>query len=129
MNPTSLPRATLFTIGALVVALLGWGALIYKTAANNDAEQRWTAERTTLDTRVAELTSSGEGLQGQVSQLQATLDEERKAAGDLGALRAEIDQAKATLSERMSTLGERERRLILGENMLRILEGGELDVP
>ena len=118
MNPMSLPRATLFTIGALVAALLGWGALIYKTAAYNDTEQRWTAERTTLDTRVAELTSSGEGLQGQVSQLQATLDEERKAAGDLGALRAEIDQAKATLSERMATLGERERQFAAAETEL-----------
>jgi hypothetical protein len=28
MNPMSLPRATLFTIGALVAALLGWGALV-----------------------------------------------------------------------------------------------------
>ena len=37
MNPMSLPRATLFTIGALVVALLGWGALmlIYYNVRDN----------------------------------------------------------------------------------------------
>ena len=66
MNPMSLPRATLFTIGALVVALLGWGTLIYKTASYSDGEERWTAERTALDTRVAELTRTGEELQTRV---------------------------------------------------------------
>jgi chromosome segregation ATPase len=111
MNPMSLPRATLFTIGALVVALLGWGALIYTTASYNDAEQRWTAERTALDTQVAELTSARDDLYMQVGQLEVTLAEERKAAGDLAALRAEIDQANARLSDRMTVLGERERDL------------------
>ena len=68
MNPMSLPRATLFTIGALVAALIGWGALIYQTVSYNDAEERWTAERTTLDGRVAELT---------MDELRARKDERR----------------------------------------------------
>ena len=81
MNPMSLPRATLFTIGALLAALLGWGALIHTTASYNDAEERWTAERTALDGRVTELTGAGEELQRRIGELEATLDEERQAAG------------------------------------------------
>lgn len=101
MNSTSLPRATLFTIGALVVALIGWGALIYSTASHNDAEARWTAERTALE--------------NQVSEIEATLEEERKAAGDLAALRDQIDQANTKLSERMALLGEREQQIATAE--------------
>ena len=108
MSPMSLPRATLFTVGALVAALLGWGALIYTTASYNDAEERWTAER-------AELTRTGEQLQTRIGEIEATLDEERSAAGDLAALRAQIDQANARLSDRMAVLGEREQQIAAAE--------------
>ena len=54
-NQMSLPRATQLTLGALVAALLGWGILIYSTASHNDAAERWAAERSDLDGRVAEL--------------------------------------------------------------------------
>ena len=97
MNPMSLPRATLFTIGALVVALLGWGGLIYATASHKSAEKHWTEERTTLET---------------------SLSEERKAAGDLAGLRAQIDQANAKLSDRMAVLGEREHDIAAAESNL-----------
>ena len=97
MNPMSLPRATLFTIGALVLALLGWGGLIYATASHKSAEKRWTEQRTALET---------------------TLAEERKAAGDLAGLRAQIDQANAKLSDRMAVLGEREQDIAAAESNL-----------
>lgn len=115
MNPMSLPRATLFTVGALVLALLGWGALIYTTASYNDAEERWTAERAAFDNQVAELTRTGEELQTQVGVLEATLGEERKATGDLATLRAKIDQANARLSDRLAILGEREQQIAAAE--------------
>jgi chromosome segregation ATPase len=97
MNPMSLPRATLFTIGALVLALIGWGALIYATASHRNAEQRWTEQRTGLET---------------------TLAEERKAAGDLAGLRAQIDTANAKLNDRMAVLGEREQNIAAAESDL-----------
>jgi chromosome segregation ATPase len=97
MNPLSLPRATLFTIGALVLALLGWGALIYATASHKNAEQRWTEQRTALETMLAD---------------------ERKAAGDLAGLREQIDRANAKLSDRMAVLGEREQDIAAAETNL-----------
>jgi chromosome segregation ATPase len=97
MNPMSLPRATLFTIGALVLALIGWGALIYATASHRNAEQHWTEQRTALET---------------------TLAEERTAAGDLARLRTQIEQANAKLSDRMAVLGQREQDIAAAESRL-----------
>jgi chromosome segregation ATPase len=97
MNPMLLPRATLFTIGSLVLALIGWGALIYATTSHRTAEQRWTEQRTALET---------------------TLAEERKAAGDLAGLRSQIDEANAKLNDRMAVLGEREQDIAAAESRL-----------
>ena len=62
MNLTSLPRATLWTIGALVAALIGWGALVYSNASHRNAAAEWASERAALDGRVAALTGSEAGL-------------------------------------------------------------------
>ena len=115
MSVMSLPRATLFTMGALIAALLGWGILIFSTSAHNDAAERWAQERSDLDGRVAELTATGEELQGQVAELEGTLAQERAAGGVLASVKDKIETANATLSARMTTLGERERQIAEAE--------------
>lgn len=124
-----LPRATQFTLGALVVALLGWGILIYSTSTHNDAAERWAQERQDLDQRVLQLTDSGASLEAQVAELEGTLAAERAAAGDLTALRAEIAAASGTLSARMATLGERERQIVAADDAVAALEAelGEVE--
>ena len=74
MNLTSLPRATLWTIGALVAALIGWGALVYSNVSHRNAAAEWAGERAALDGRVAELTGSEEELRQRVGELEGTLE-------------------------------------------------------
>src|SRR5918996_331438 len=122
MNPMSLPRATLFTIGALVVALVGWGVVIYSNVSHRNAAEQWAAERTAL-------TQEGDALRQQVGELEGTLDQERAAAGDLAALRTQIDEANAKLSNRLTLLGEHERQIASTEADLTGLQDdlGEVD--
>jgi peptidoglycan hydrolase CwlO-like protein len=107
----SLPRATQFTIGALVLALGGWGGLIYSTSAHNDAAEQWARQRSDLQSQVADLSKSGGQLQARVTDLEGSLDQERAKAGDLNSLTSQIDAATGKLNARMATLGERERQI------------------
>ena len=87
----SLPRATQFTIGALLAALLGWGILIFSTAAHDDDAELWAQQRGDLEEQVARLGQDGEQLQARVAELQGALEQERAAAGDLASVRGRID--------------------------------------
>jgi chromosome segregation ATPase len=111
----SLPRATQFTIGALLAALLGWGILIFSTAAHDDAAELWAQQRGELEQEVTRLGQSGEQLQARVAELRGALEQERAAAGDLASVLGRIDDANTTLSARMATLGERERQIAEAE--------------
>src|SRR5688500_2481625 len=114
----SLPRATQFTIGALLAALLGWGILIFSTAAHDDAAELWAQQRGELEQEVTRLGQSGEQLQARMAELQGALEQERAAAGDLASVLGRIDDANATLSARMATLGARERQIAEAETGL-----------
>jgi chromosome segregation ATPase len=122
MNPMSLPRATLFTIGALLVALVGWGVVVYSNVSHRNAAEQWATERTAL-------TQEGDALRQQVGALEGTLGQERAAAGDLAALRTQIAEANAKLSDRLSLLGQHERQIASTEADLAGLQDdlGEVD--
>ncbi len=114
--PRSLaqPRTPLIVLGLLVLlAVLGWGMYLSVKAGYDAQQGRFNQERTELTGRVADLQSTlateRSTSSGRIAELEDTLARERAAAGDLAALEARIDRAKAELNQRMTVLGEREQ--------------------
>jgi chromosome segregation ATPase len=100
-------------VAALVVllALAGWAMYASIQSGYDRQEARFVAERAQLAGRIEALSGERDELSRQRAELEQTLEKERAAAGDLASLRERIDAAAGSLSQRMATLGARERDL------------------